>query len=181
MLLPSSEATEIIAGSVAVMTISAIGAGISDIFAFLIGFCASVKNQLSPKKIGIIMAVVYGVRGVQHIIPFLYSLIEETGGTNIVGWAFAIYYLIAAAVLCSFFCVRSRISPVAVYLIAFIEVLEIGGTVIYVYLRMYLTVLTDLGFVIMTVRVVGEVSFVILLLYQAYTLDKKRKLAVKTV
>lgn len=180
ILMPGSESAGTVTGGVSIIAISAIGANIADIAAYFIGFCASVKNQLSSKKIGMIMAVVYGVRGIQHIIPFLYSIIEENRATNMVGWAFAIYYLIAAAVVCTFFCIKSRISPVIVYFIASIEILEIGAAVVYVYFRMYLTALTDLGFVIMTVRVIGEVSFVMLLLYQAYMLDKKRRLAVKT-
>lgn len=85
-----------------------------------------------------------------------------------------LFNLIAIIVIVCYFGIKKHISPIPVYAVAlwrFVGLLYM--------IKISVPDWSDMAFVIRTIRYVGEAGIIALLIYQAYVLDKKRRVAVE--
>lgn len=141
---------------------------------FMIGLILSAKNRLTPKITGRLMAAPYFVLSLSFLILFVNSAVKSGGHTDILVWFPDILPPLAAAVyILLYFQVKERRFPCLLVLL--ICILSLGNTA-YIYWRT-LPSRTDMGIAVGSVHALGRLMIPILLGYQAYILDKKRKIA----
>lgn len=162
------------AAEISIVTISAILEYVLNFIVLLIGICGSFLNKLSPKKAGLIMSSGYLIRCFQFVVAFIDMNIKHNGTMSIAAWIGPVYYLAAAVLILIFFCENKRITPIFVYIISFISLMELAFV-----LKRSIIYYTESGFVVRLVHLLGVGSMAVLLFYQAYVLNKKRKMSVK--
>lgn len=138
------------------------------------GFVLSVKNKLTAKATGYIMCVPYLLSSLSFLALIVDIQIHKNGHIDIYGWLedFVAPLLFAACIIL-FFTLRERRIPFGAMLA--ICILTVGYLAYgYRHILMYTT---DLGFVVTTVRMAGKAGMSVLLGYQAYIWDKKKKIA----
>ncbi len=176
-LIPNPKLAGTVAGIIGALDIATISGYVVHFSILLAGLCAAVKNCLSPMKIGVIMSVSYGMRLLQFLVTYVDMRIKNNGVIS--GWGFLepIGLLIAGVIIGFYFCMGKRVNRIlvfAVYSIGFVEMLRLAYT-----LKIKMLCITDLGFVLTTVQIFGKGCLIILLVYQAYILERKRKMAIK--
>lgn len=144
------------------------------------GLIFAMKRQLSPYKVGIVMGIPFEV---EAVVLGAQDIKELVGGNMTVGfiWPDVIWRVVAAVCIIWFFSkkgsktkmLNNRLS-ICIYGIVLIKI----GTLIQ-YLRHKMLYQTELGYAVGTVRILGEVAFVMLLVFQVYVLSKKRRLTLK--
>lgn len=140
------------------------------------GLILSVKNKLTAKITGYIMCVPYLAASLSFMVTYVDMRIKNNGHMDFTGWLTDfIVPLIFALIVILFFKLRERTIPFEIVLV--ICILTIGY-LSYGYKRMFIR-FTDLGFVVTTVGMAGKTGMVVLLGYQAYVWDKKKKIAYK--
>ncbi len=140
------------------------------------GLILSVKNKLTAKITGYIMCVPYLAASLSFLVTYVDMRIKNNGHMNFTGWLIDfIIPLIFALIVILFFKLRERRIPFEIVLA--ICILTIGY-LSYGYKRMFIR-FTDLGFVVTTVGMAGKTGMAVLLGYQAYVWDKKKKIAYK--
>ena len=148
----------------------------------LMGMIWSVKNRLTAKRTGLIMAASYVVSALQFIFTMLDMLIKKNGSLTIAGgmveWMteFVIPIAFALCILVYFGDEGKYISYWVIWGICAVTFLKM----LYM-LRIWLPRATDLGFAVRTVHMMGKTGIVVLLGYQVYMLYKKRKKGVKII
>lgn len=149
------------------------------LFAVLLaGLVLSAKNKLGARMTGCIMCLPYVIAAVGFLVTCLNMQVKQNGSMNQTGWitdfmiplAMAIYVLL-------YFQLEDRRLPYAV--IGIICVLSIGYIVLV--LRHLFVRITDLGFVVISVHSVGKIGMTVLLGYQAYIWDQKKKVAYRSL
>lgn len=150
-----------------------------------LGLYYSIRNELSPKRIGMIMSMTF----LKDIIVNLVLLIDV--GTksiridrlwtadydinpviNVVIYAIALgCYMVAAIVVIRFFSGNYKVRIGTVYVSASLYIFQ----VLYGITRMTYYMNIEY-YLISVVRIFGEVAIVVLLIYQARVLNQKRKL-----
>lgn len=143
--------------------------------AMVTGLFFALRNKLSPAKIGVLMSVPFWAEALNLSVQYLQELIK---GNTTVGyvWPDVIWCLLAGLCIIFFFYGKGCRNK-------FIRVLlSVGIGCIGIH-RLYIILLacknlllnyTDLGFVVRTVHVLGEVVLVVLLLVQTLALMNKR-------
>ena len=141
---------------------------------FTIGLILSGGNRLTPKITGRLMAAPYFVLPLSILIPYVNTTLKLGGHIDILSWFPDILPPFAAAVyILLYFQVKERRFPC--FLVLLICILSLGNTA-YIYWRT-LPTRTDMGKAVGSVHALGRLVIPILLGYQAYILDKKRKVA----
>lgn len=150
-----------------------VGYGIHAVI-LLIGIRESVKNRLSPGKVGWLMSIGYFSRLILFFLEFMTMWVKKNGTLGTAGWLEPLYFLAAALVILWYFRADKRVTPIPVYLVGAVTLLEV------VYgMMLGLRYFTELGFTVRTVHAMALGSLAVLLLYQAYVLDKKRNAAIR--
>ena len=143
---------------------------------YLINLCAlaaglvfSARNSLSAAKTGAVMCTNYIVSSLTFLAVLMDMTIKQNG---LSGWLDLFIPVLSAVCILVFFSRRGeKLSPVIIYVTAAVSFIEIAQGFIIALRNM-----TDLGFAVTSVHLLGKAGLVVLLVYQAYTLDRKRKL-----
>jgi len=160
--------------AVSLITISTMaGYGLHAVLLY-VGIRESVKNRLSPGKVGWLMAASYLFRLVQFLVQFAEMCIKRNGSMGLTGWLDPLYLLAASLVILWYFRAEKRVTPIPVYGVGVLTLLEVGYG-----LALGLRFFTELGFAGRTVHAMALGSVAVLLLYQAYILDRKRTAAIR--
>lgn len=144
--------------------------------AVLMGFIFSVKSKLNAKITGYIMWVPYVMAAASFLLTYIEIQIKQNGYIGISAWStdflvplfFAVYVLL-------FFKMEERRLPYGIILLICI----LSGGKIALVMRHVFMYRTNLGLAVSTVHCLGRLGMVLLLGYQAYVWDKKRKMAYK--
>lgn len=173
----SNEAlSETLSGKISVAAVSSDMTRIVYLAAAVTGLVLSVKNKLTAKVTGCIMCVPYLLSSVSFLVTYVDMQIKQNGHIGSGGWLEDfVTPLIFAVCIVLFFLFKERRIPFGVILA--ICILTIGYLA-YGY-RHRLMYSTDLGFVVTTVGMAGKAGMSVLLGYQAYVWDKKKKIAYK--
>ena len=163
--LKGTPAGEVTAVTLAIVLSYAIGMG-----AMGCGLYYSIRNELSPARIGVIMSMVFWKEVLVALASMADILTKGNGIIGIEGGLAFLYQLLAPFLVIGFFAGKKRVPVIAVYIVALLS-----GWNVLEGIRSMLIFTTDLGYVVRTVRVFGEVAVVVLLSYQAHILNKKRK------
>lgn len=152
----------------------AMGYGISYLLRYVLmalllfyGLAASIRGKLTPKKTGITAAAYFGLEICSNI--FEHAQTPNPWPTVLQ----SIIYLICIAVLLAYYLLADRRSPIPVY-----------GVAAFGFVRsfaMYVSAMrleNDFVFVVGAIRLTAVAGYMGLMAYQAYTLKKKRRLAV---
>lgn len=144
--------------------------------AVLMGVIFSVKSRLNAKITGYIMWVPYVMVAVSFLLTCIEIQIKQNGYIEISAWLtdFLVPLLFAVYVLL-FFKMEERRLPYGIILLICI----LSGGKIALVMRHVLMYRTNLGLAVSTVHCLGRLEMVLLLGYQAYVWDKKRKTAYK--
>lgn len=142
----------------------------------IIGLVLSIKNKLTAKKTGYIMAVPYIIIVLTHVFTYVDMQIKKNGNLTPGGLLLEICIpLLSALCIILYFCFKEkRMSQYAIYVICIISFLWIITV-----LKSSLLYITDLGFVVITVHSLGKIGLIVLLGYQTYVWNKKREIAMK--
>ena len=142
-----------------------------------VGLKLSVQNKLTARLTGIIMCIPYMKAAIGFLVDYVNIQIKGNGQIGIEDWITDFFMpLVFAACVLLFFVMEERRLPYGLVLL--ICVLT-GGFIMLVY-RHHLKWTTDLGFVVSTVHGLGKIEMTLLLGYQAYIWNQKRKKAIKT-
>jgi len=163
---PAGQITPVIVCADAVRLLHFLAAGL--------GVILSARNRLNARLTGAIMCVPYALAAVSFLVTFTDMQIKKNGCVDFGGWVaeFVIPLCIAVYIIL-FFVQRERRIP-------FIGIPVIGALTVFYLVEVYVDRLaraTDLGFVVMTVHLVGKVGMACLLMYQGYVWYRKKKAA----
>lgn len=161
------------------LTLSAIGS-ISEYFinfgAILVGLLLSVKNKLTHRAVGVIMALPY-IAGALHFSVYLEDMIRLNGWIALLEWGaeYVVLPLLFALYIFLFFKLEERRLPYCIIIgICLLSLGYIALGIRQVFIRT-----TQLGLVVRTVHVLGKTGIVLLLGYQAHVWNQKKKIAYK--
>ncbi len=148
--------------------------------AAVVGLFFSVKNKLTARVTGILMSVPYAMAALYFVLLFMsgqIGLMDDNILQAVRLWAgeFVIPLLFAGCIV-DYFARGERRMPYAVLLVI------CAVTLLYLAdgYRKLLLFSTDLGFAVSTVHALGKFGMALLLGYQAYTLDKKKRIAYRS-
>ena len=138
------------------------------------GVILSARNRLNARLTGIIMCVPYALAAVSFLVTFADMQIKKNGYMDFSGWVeeFVIPLCMTVYIILFFVQRERRIPFIGIPVICVLTVSYLAE----VYTdRLART--TDLGFVVMTVHMVGKVGMACLLMYQGYVWYRKKKVA----
>lgn len=162
------------AGEITLLTISSDVIRIVSFAAVALGLILSAKSKLTAKLTGYVMCIPYVLSALSFLVTYIDMQIKKNGHMNVWGWLTDfIVPLVFAMCIILFFQQKERRIPLQIIL--GICILTIGYLA-YCY-RGWFYRFTDLGFVVTTVHLVGKIGMAVLLGYQAYVLDQKKKMA----
>lgn len=172
--IPNGTLAHDMAARITAVSLSTAGGYLISLIIFIIGLILSARNRLTPKITGRLMAAPYFVLSLSFFILFVNSTVKSGGHTDILSWFPDILPpFIAAVYILLYFHVKERRFPC--FLVLLICILSLGNTA-YIYWRT-LPGRTDIGIAVGSVHALGRLVIPLLLGYQAYILDKKRKIA----
>lgn len=155
----------------AVNVFTAIGYFIN-LCALAAGLVFSVRNSLSPAKTGAVMCMNYIVSAMTFLVVLADMAIKQNGHMGLSGWLDLFIPVLSAVCILVFFSRRGeKLSPVIIYVTAAVSFIMIAQG-----FRISLRNMTDLGFAVRSVHLLGKAGLVLLLVYQAYVLGRKRKM-----
>lgn len=148
-----------------------------NLLAVLIGLRLSAGNRLTAKVTGAIMCLPYVIAGGLFLSTYIEMQIKQNGHVGLDYWITNILlpFLFAACVLLFFVLEDQRIPYGVILLICGISTFSIFRLT-----RLSIKRGTDLGFVVRMVHFLGEMGMVVLLAYQAYIWNRKKKKAIKS-
>lgn len=175
-LWPNEALANTPAGQITLVTISADLIRVVHLIAVGVGFYLSVRNKLTAKTTGVIMCVPYVMASVSFLFTYIDMQMKNNGYMGVDVWMtdFALPLAFAVCIVLFFGLNERRLPLIMIWGISLLTF----GYLTYVY-KMRFMHFTDLGFVVTTVHMVGKMGMTVLLGYQAYVWDKKRKLALK--
>ncbi len=140
----------------------------------LAGLILSAKNKLGAKLTGYIMCLPYAIAALRFLVTYVDIQVKQNGYLGMNAWFtdFLIPLAMATYILL-YFQFEDRRLPYAV--ICAICLLSMGY--IALVLKNAAARSTDLGFVVRSVHSTGKTGMVILLAYQEYIWDKKKRIA----
>lgn len=139
------------------------------------GLFFSVKNTLTPKKIGVIMSAHYGIAAMEFVLTVINMQIRQNGYMPWTGWidGFLIDFISFICIILYFYNGKIKIPSVIIYGIASLSVLEILYAI-----KRSINYMTELSFVVRTISYMGRLGLVVLLIYQTYVFAKKIKMGI---
>lgn len=144
-------------------------------FAVLIyGTVQSARNRLSPKRVGVLMCASYLLELLNFLVQVLELVIKKNGYLDWTAWITPFLNLLAIIVILWFFGEKKRVSPIPIYSVAAWQ-----SMLLWQVMKISVLDWSDIAFVVRSVRYVGMFGLVVLLVYQAYVLDKKRRVAIE--
>lgn len=178
-LFPDENLAKLPTGQITLKSYGIICIDLVYVVSLLIGLVFSIKNKLSAKITGYIMWMPYLIAAIQFLLTYIEIQIKHNGYIGISAWFpdFIVPLLFAVYILL-FFIIEERRLPYGIILL--ICALSIGYIAL-IMRRLIGPYRTDLGLVVRTVHCLGKLGMVILLGYQAYVWDKKRKTGYKNV
>lgn len=179
-LFPDENLAKLPAGQITLKSYGIICIDLVYVVSLSIGLVFSIKNKLSAKITGYIMWMPYVIAAIQFLLTYIEIQIKHNGYIGISAWFpdFIVPLLFAVYILL-FFIIEERRLPYGIILL--ICALSIGYIALIMRRRLFGPYRTDLGLVVSTVHCLGKLGMVILLGYQAYVWDKKRKTGYKNV
>lgn len=177
-LFPDENLAKTPAGQITLKSFGIICIDLVYVVSLLIGLVFSIKNKLSAKITGYIMWTPYVMAAIQFLLTYIEIQIKHNGYIGISAWLpdFIVPLLFAMYILL-FFIIEERRLPYGIILL--ICTLSIGNLALAMKNVLIGPYRTDLGLVVRTVHCLGKLGMVILLGYQAYVWDKKRKTGYK--
>lgn len=138
------------------------------------GIILSAKRKLTPKTAGYIMSMPYFILAIEFLFTFINMMMKNNGYMSLEVWIadFAVPIICALCVVSYFTTDKTKFSYLVIIFICLLSLCDI----VYGY-TLRLTHITDLGFVVSTVHCIGRIGTVVLLGYQAYVLEMKKRLA----
>ena len=178
-LFPDENLAKLPTGQITLKSYGIICIDLVYVVSLLIGLVFSIKNKLSAKITGYIMWMPYLIAAIQFLLTYIEIQIKHNGYIGISAWFpdFIVPLLFAVYILL-FFIIEERRLPYGIILL--ICALSIGYIAL-IMRRLIGPYRTDLSLVVRTVHCLGKLGMVILLGYQAYVWDKKRKTGYKNV
>ena len=161
------------AGKISILEIGSALRYVLNFAVLLYGTIESARNRLSPKRVGVLMSTSFAIEIVNFFIQILELVIKKNGYMDWTGWLSPLANLIAIVVILWYFGVKKRVTPIPVYLVVAWRLAELLYAI-----KISTLDWSDIAFVVRSVRYVGVFGLVVLLAYQAYVLDKKRRVAV---
>lgn len=136
------------------------------------GILLSAKRKLTPKITGYIMSMPYFILAIEFLFTFFDMMIRKNGYMSLGVWIadFAVPLICALCVLLYFSTDKTNISYLVINFICLLSLYHIAHSY-----ALRLTHFTDLGFAVSTVHCIGRAGAVILLGYQAYVLEMKKR------
>ena len=175
-LRPNETLANTPAGKISIIDVSSDISRIMYFVAAVTGLILSVKNKLTAKITGCIMCVPYLAASLSFLLTYINMRIKNNGYMDFTGWLTDfITPLIFAVIVILFFELKERRIPFEIVLAICILT---TGYLFYGYKNMFIR-FTDLGFVVTTVGMAGRTGMAVLLGYQAYVWDKKKRIAYK--
>lgn len=166
------------AGQITVWTFVTILEYLVKMIAMSCGLFWAMRNDLKPRKIGFIMSMPFLAEAVNLSMMNIRELISENMTVGFI-WPEVIWRLAAAVCIICFFAgnvpkfgIRNSVLPILIYGFALCKIMILLQA-----LRKMLIFCTELGYAVRTVRILGEVAIIILLVFQTYILSKKRRMA----
>lgn len=144
------------------------------LLAAAIGVVLSARNRLTAKLAGAIMSVPYGMAAVSFLVTFADMQIKKNGYIGFDSWITDFVIPLGMAVYIILFMVQKERG------IPFVGIPAIGVLTVCYLTKLYVERLaraTDLGFVVVTVHMVGKVGMACLLMCQGYVWYRKKRLA----
>ena len=132
------------------------------------GLAFSIRGKLTPKKTGVIAAAYFGMQ----ILSNIFELIQTSSIWPTVFQS--IIYLLCIVVIVGYYFQTRRISPIPVYCVATFNLIRS----VVMYFQM-LQLENGFAFIVRTIWLIAVVGYMGLMAYQAYSLEKKWRLAVK--
>lgn len=159
------------------ISMTAIGYVVNFIAA-VIGLILSVKGKLSARITGIIMSVPYFFMSADFVVSFIEMQIKDNGVMDATGWLqFFVLPMVVGMVIVIVFFAKTRILP---YFIMFIVCMFTVAYYVYTCIIVRLMFLPETRYIVQgVVRCFGGAGMALLLGYQAFVLDKKKKIAYK--
>ena len=145
--------------------------------ASIVGLITSIRSRLKAKMVGAIMSVPYLLAAIDFLVTLIDMNVNNNGCMYFSDWItnLIVPILFAACIIAFFWFKERRIHYVFILLICMAHLYYIArygiGTVIE--LELYS------AWSIRMLHCIGKVSMVVLLAFQAYILDKKKKIAYK--
>jgi len=143
--------------------------------AMVAGIYFSVKNTLSPRKTGMIMSAEFLRIWLLFFGMCFITVFAGNGRVSRVTVLLLSGNIVAVFLVNRFFFSRKRVSPVSVYIVGIMLLLQ----EIWHFRQMLMIDFADADMAVVTllVNAVGQCAIAMLLVYQAYVLDRKRRLA----
>lgn len=175
-LFPSKGLVNTPAGQITFLGVSTLIGYMICFTSALAGLILSSKNKLKARMTGYITCIPYMIAAVSFLVSFLDMQIKQNGHIGMTEWITDfIIPVIFAILIVLFFKMENRRIPFGIMgMICFLSM-----AYIVLVLNRSLNRVTDLGFVVRTVHCMGKVGMIILLGYQAYVWDAKKKIAYK--
>ncbi len=164
------------AGQITFLGISTTCGYAINLIAVSAGLIMSMRNKLTARVTGCIMCLPYVLSAIHFVLTYINMRIKNNGQIDIMGLFtdFVLPLTFAICVLLFFELEEKRLPLAIILLICLLSLAYIALA-----LRSYLPRTTELGFVVRTVHCFGKLGMILLLGYQAYVWDRKRKGAIK--
>lgn len=164
------------AGEISIQGVIMVIGHLVNLLFLVLGLIMSVRNKLTAKITGFIMAIPYFISVVTLAVAYIDMRIKKNGNQTFGNFLLELFIpLLCVVCIMLYFCLKEkRMSQYVIYAICVFSFLWIAYG-----LKNSLLRITDLGFVIRTVHSLGKIGWIILLGYQAHMWNKKRKLALK--
>ena len=159
------------------ISMTAIGYVVNFIAA-VIGLVLSLKGKLGARITGIIMSVPYFFMSADFIVSFIEMQMKDNGVMDATGWLqFFVLPMVVGIVIVLFFFTKTRRLP---YFILFIVCMFTVAYYVYTCIIVRLMFLPETRYIVQgVVRCLGGAGMALLLGYQAFVLDRKKKIAYK--
>lgn len=173
-LFPDETLAHTPAGHIGIINIITVLSYFVYLAVLIFGLNKSVRNKMTAKMIGYIMWLPYIMVAVNFLMTYIDMQFKHNGHMNLLGWITDLLLpMVMAIYVLLYFKLENRRLP---YIwICVICAISMGH--VFLILRKILFRTTDLGFVVSTVHSMGKIGMIILLAYQAYIWDKKKKMA----
>lgn len=177
-LRPNEALADTPAGKISIIEISSDICRMAYFMAAVSGLILSVKKRLTAKVTGYIMCVPYLAASFSFLVTEIDMRLKNNGYMGFTGWLtdFIIPLLFAVMILLFFEWKERRIPFELILLLCILSI----GYLVYGYKNRFLR-FTDLGFVVTTVGMAGRTGMTVLLGYQAYVWDQKKRVAYEKV
>lgn len=162
------------AAKITLLSISTM-AGYGLLFAgVMVGLVFSIRGKLTAKRIGVIMSLPYVIQAISMVLQYIDMRIKNNGNFSLLDYEFLLCVCFAVGILLYFCVEEKRMSLLVIQGMCLFALIEILHS-----LKVSLQFVTELGLVVKTVHLLGKLCLLILLGYQAYVLDDKRKKGLK--